>query len=111
MELDVGTLSCLVSFIINTSLLMCSDSLLPGNVLPIRESLSSAAAGDPSHKGHVKEEGQGQEQDRKQTSLFRFFDTEDEVASRDVDFTLEQSCISSSITDTDTAFAVTTLRK
>ena len=67
---------------------MCSDSLLPWNVLSIRESLSSSATGDPSHKGHVKKEGQGQEQDRKQTSLFRFFDTEDEVASRDVDFTL-----------------------
>ena len=65
---------------------ICSNSLLSGHVLSIRESISSSATGDPSHKGHVKEEGQGQEQDRKQTSLFRFFDTEDEVASRDVDF-------------------------
>ena len=90
---------------------MCSYSLLPRYVLSIRESLSSSETGNSSHKGHVKEEGQGQEQDRKQTSLLRFFDSEDEVASRDVDFTLEQSCISSSINDTDTAFVVTTLRK
>ena len=90
---------------------MCSYSLLPRYVLSIRESLSSSETGNSSHKGHVKEEGQGQEQDRKQTSLLRFFDSEDEVASRDVYFTLEQSCISSSFNDTDTAFVVTTLRK
>ena len=90
---------------------MCSYSFFPRYVLSIRESLSPSETGNSSHKGHVKEEGQGQEQDRKQTSLLRFFDSEDEVASRDVYFTLKQSCISSSINDTDTAFVVTTLRK
>ena len=74
------------TFLTQTLLFMCSYSFLPRYVLSIRESLSSSETGNSSHKGHVKEEGQGQEQDRKQTSLLRFFDFEDEVASRDVDF-------------------------
>ena len=59
-----------------------SRVIFPGNVLQIRQSISSPETRNTPHQRYVKKERQRQEQDRKQASLLRLRHTENEVPAR-----------------------------
>ena len=51
--------------------------------LPVRQPLSPTAKSNPAPQGHEQEEGEGQEQNRKQAALFRLHNTKAAVPSGD----------------------------
>ena len=78
--------SLINSEIINVTFLLCSHSVLCGNVLQICKSLSSSEKSNPAYKGYVKEEGKRQEQDWEQASIFWLCNFENEIIARNFDF-------------------------